>query len=140
MSTEDPDISVESESQIKAMREQQKLQFQAQLPILLQDPTTPEISKNFAKRYSMKLMGIGRDQINILVPPTYEEFEAKDKVMMINNNDPLGAKVDEIDVDHYTFLYYFDTALDTEVKYQAIRNRKDAIIATGQNLKKQPQP
>lgn len=67
MAKEDPDIMVESESQVRAMREQQKLQFQAQLPIILQDPSIPAISKNYARRYSLKLMGMTRDQINVLV-------------------------------------------------------------------------
>lgn len=132
MSKEDPDVVIESEGQVKAMREQQKLQFQAQLPIILQDPNTPQISKNYAKRYAYKLMGLNRDQIAVLVPLTYEELDAQQKVRLINANDPLALEIDEMDVDHYTYLIYFDTALDTPVKYKAIEQRKRAIILAGQ--------
>lgn len=139
MGNEDVDVVIESESQVKAMREQQKLQFQAQLPIILQDPSTTEISKNYAKRYSYKLMWLTRDQIAVLVPYTYEELDAMMKVKLINANDPLALELDELDVDHYTYLIYADTALDTPMKYKFIEQRKRAIIQTGQNLKQQPE-
>ena len=140
MGNEDVDVVIESESQVKAMREQQKLQFQAQLPIILQDPGTPEISKNYAKRYSYKLMGLSRDQIAVLVPYTYEELDAMMKVKLINANDPLALELDNLDVDHYTYLIYADTALDTPMKYKFIDQRKQAIIQTGQNRKPEQQP
>lgn len=130
MSSEDPDVYIESESQLKAMQEQQKLQFQAQLPILLQDPNVKPISKQFAQRKAFKLMGLSRDEINVLVPPSFEEMDAQQKVRLINADDPLGAQIDNIDVDHYTYLVYFDTALDTPTKYKAIEMRKQAIILT----------
>jgi hypothetical protein len=134
MGSQDPDVVIESEGQVKAMREQQKLQFQAQLPIILQDPNTPTISKNYAKRYAFKLMGLSREQIAVLVPLTYEELDAQNKVKLINENNPLALQIDEMNVDHYTYLIYFDTALDTPTKYRAIEQRKRAIIQMGQNL------
>lgn len=61
------------------------------------------------------------------------------KVKLINANDPLALELDELDVDHYTYLIYADTALDTPMKYKFIEQRKRAIIQTGQNLKQQPE-
>ena len=101
----------------------------------MQDPNIPTISKQFAMRYALKLDGLDRETVNILVPPTYEELDAKNKIILINNNDETGAEIDNIDEDHNTYLVMFERALDNETKDLAIERRKQALIMTGQNKK-----
>ena len=55
MGMEDPDIKIESKKRVSAQRESMKISFMAKLPIILQDPTTPKITKAIAMRYALKL-------------------------------------------------------------------------------------
>ena len=87
MAISDPDIIVESKKYIEQMRAKQQVAFAAKLPIILQDPAIPQISKKFALRYSLKLDGIDKEYIKILVPESYEELDANQKVTLLDNNN-----------------------------------------------------
>lgn len=63
------------------MREQMKIQFSAKLPLILQDPNVPKITKSIAFRYSLKLDGHGREMQQILNPYfSPEEVDARRQV------------------------------------------------------------
>ena len=111
-----------------------KVDYMAKLPLILQDQNLPQISKKIALRYAYKLDWMQRDYINVLIPMTVEELNAETKITLINNEDMLWAEVDSFEEDHYTYLVMFERARDNKVKQEAIKRRKDAIVATGQNI------
>lgn len=129
---QDPDIYIDSEANISAKREKDKLSFQAQLPLILSDPSIPQISKTYALRYSLKLNGVPREMIKIM---TFNntEVDARNKVALLNANDMAGAEIDDINEDHLTYLIMFENALDTPAKMEAIRRRREAIILAWQS-------
>lgn len=52
---QDPDITIESEANANSKRAKTQVAFAAKLPLILQDPNVPQVSKNVAMRYSLKL-------------------------------------------------------------------------------------
>lgn len=131
---EDLDIVIESRKYVEQLREKQKISFMAKLPLLLQDPNIPTISKKIALRYSLKLDWMQKDYINVMVPPTTDELSAQQKISLINNEDNDGALIDNMDEDHYTYLILFEKARENSVKQKAIENRKQAIMMSWQNI------
>ena len=131
---ENIDIVVESRKVVEQQRMKMKVDYMAKLPLILQDQNLPQISKKIALRYAYKLDWMQRDYINVLIPMTVEELNAETKITLINNEDMLWAEVDSFEEDHYTYLVMFERARDNKVKQEAIKRRKDAIVATGQNI------
>lgn len=128
MAIQDPNIIIDSESNISAKREKIRIAFQAQLPVLMADPSIPQISKTYALRYSLRLNGIPKDMIKVMTfNPT--EVSARNKLILINNNNEEWAKIDSMDEDHLTYKLIFQSAIDNETKIKAIRKRDEAIIA-----------
>lgn len=60
--------------------------------------------------------------------PTPDELNAREYVKYINENMPQKARVESMSEDHYTYLYVYESARDTDVKPLYIENRKKAII------------
>lgn len=79
-----PTIIVGSTADIEAINEKHKQYMNMQLPIILQDPSTPEVSKNFAKRLTYKLNGLTDNEINVICPLSPDERKAKEYVFMVN--------------------------------------------------------
>ena len=134
--SEDIDFTIESKKKIEQMREKMKLSFDAKLPMILQDPNTSEFTKKEALRFSLKLDGMPREYTTVFIEPTLEEVKAKQKVILINNNDPYWAQIDEIDEDHMVYIKVFESARDVPMKYEAIKRRWEAY-AFQQQKKKQ---
>lgn len=75
----------------------------------------------------MELEDMSDEIITTLAPKTPDEIRAEQKLVLINNNNPLGAKIDSLDEDHYTFIRIFETADHNETKTKALQNRYNAI-------------
>ena len=126
-----PDIIIDSEKQVEAERERLKVNFLSMLPYITNDPSKPVVVKNVALRYALKLQGLNRELINILTYNAAEE-DAKSKIHILNNNDMLGAEIANLQEDHLTYMIIFESALDTDAKFEAIRRRKEAYIISWQ--------
>lgn len=124
----DPDVKVVSKRTAESLRANEKLSFQAKLPLLLQDPTIPEVSKKIAMRKALRLDWFKPDEILTMIPPTYEELDAKKKIEYINAEMEEWYEVDNMDVDHMTYIIMFAKAVDNKYKEEAIRRRKEAYI------------
>lgn len=106
-----------------------KVQFAATLPIILQDPGVPKITKSMAFRYQLKLQGHGREMQQILNPYfSWEEVDARRKVALLDNDDELGARIDNLDADLMTYYVIFQSARDTKAKDLALRRLEEAMI------------
>lgn len=75
--TVDPRVRIVSKLQHAAEREKARVEFASVIPQLLQDPTIPLVSKNFARRHLFRLHNIDQEQIDILVPKTPDEMDAE---------------------------------------------------------------
>lgn len=122
------EFTIESKRKIKALQEGMRANFMAKLPMVLQDPNVPQISKNIAQRYAYKLDGMSREMQYLLVPKTADELSAEEKIKYINEEMEYGAEIDNLDEDHMTYIVLFHTARDVPMKQKAIANRKQAYI------------
>ena len=108
-----------------------KIQFQATLPMILSDPNVPKITKSTAFKYQLKLQGHSREMQQILNPYfSPEEIDARRKVALLDNNDMDGTKIDSLDVELMTYYVIFQSAMETQAKYEALRKLEDAMIQT----------
>lgn len=128
-----PDIVIDSKKKVEAENEKMKANFLAMLPYFTQDPSKPSIIKNTALRYALKLQWFSREMINILTYDPSEE-KAKSMVHLLNANDMQWAMIDDLSEDHLTYLIIFESAIDTQAKEVAIRNRRQAYIMSGQYI------
>lgn len=126
---ESVDFSIESKKKIGQLREQMKAQFAATLPIILQDPSVPKITKSVAFKYQLKLQGHSREMQQILNPYfSQEEIDARRKVALLDNNDMLGAEIDSLDAELMTYYVIFQSAMETAAKQEALRRLEEAMI------------
>lgn len=128
---ESPDIKIESKKVADQKREKMKTDFLTMLPYFIQNPEVPRIVKDQAMRFALKLQWLPREQIKLL---TFNKDEqgAKDKLVLINNDDIDGAKIEDMNEDHLSYLVIFEQAIDNSTKEKAIRARKDALVRSGQ--------
>jgi hypothetical protein len=99
----------------------------------MQNPNLPRFQKDIAMRKMYVLNGLEEDEAIAYTGQGYEELDALQKLELLNLNDPLGAQIDNMDVDHNTYVTIFQRAMETPMKYKAIFARQEAIIKMGQN-------
>lgn len=127
----DPDVTIQNKSRAEQQRKEEWEKFLNYLPMLLSDPATKPISRRFLQRKSLRIQGLTSQEIEIAVPYTPEEMEAKQHLFLLNKNIPVN--VWDLSEDHYTYLTIYAGALDTEAKRAAMDARKEAYIESGQN-------
>lgn len=91
-----------------------------------------QTEKMVIMREWMELEEFDDNTIQCLAPKTPDELNAERKLVLINNEDMIGAKIDDPMEDHYTFIKIFNTADHNKVKTEAIRRRYEAILQSGQ--------
>lgn len=132
LGVEDIDFSIESKKKAGQMREQMKLQFNAKLPMILQDPNVPKITKSIAFQYSLKLDGHSREMQQILNPYfSPEQVDARRKVEYLDNN--IVPEIEDPNVELMTYYVIWQSAMDTPAKTTALKNLEKGMIATMQN-------
>lgn len=121
LGVEDIDFTIESKKKAGQMREQMKLQFAAKLPMILQDPAVPKITKSIAFQYSLKLDGHSRDMQQILNPYfSPEQVDARRKIEYINND--IVPQIENPNVELMTYYVIWQSAMDTKAKDTALKN------------------
>lgn len=132
LGVEDIDFSIESKKKSGQLREQMKLQFNAKLPMILQDPNVPKITKSIAFRYSLKLDGHTREMQQILNPYfSPEEVDARRKIEYLDNN--MIPEIEDPNVQLMTYYVIFQSAMETPAKETMLKNLEKGMIATMQN-------
>lgn len=132
LGVEDIDFSIESKKKSGQMREQMKLQFNAKLPMILQDPNVPKITKSIAFQYSLKLDGHSREMQQILNPYfSPEQVDARRKVEYLDNN--MIPELEDPNVELMTYYVICQSAMDTPAKDTFLKNLEKWMIATMQN-------
>jgi len=135
---EDIDFSIESKKKMGQIREQMKLQFNAKLPMILQDPNVPKITKSIAFRYSLKLDGHNRDMQQILNPYfSPEEIDARRMIEYLDNDVEPTFKNPNVEL--MTYYVILQSAMETKTKTKVLKRLEEAMIATWQNQQMQSQ-
>lgn len=111
-----PYILVGTTDDIEAINNDMKAYMNWLLPMILQDPETPKISKLFAKRITYKLNGMSDNQINILCPLNPDERMAKDYVFMLNQWLLPKSILSNSNIDLFTVYLYLQKAEDSDNK------------------------
>lgn len=106
------------------------LQFDAVLPMILQDPSIPSISKNVARRKSLRLKHIEKEETYMLVPPTIEEIKAQDDITLINMGEM--PALPEPYEDIMTYIIVYQQAIPNKIKRQALEALKQYYLMTNQ--------
>lgn len=135
---EDPEVKVISQAEKQAEDEKGRAYLAPLLMSTMNNPNISSISKTMAMRRLFEMNGMEKEEAEVYAPPSPEELDAKQKLILINNNDPLGAKIDNMQVDHWTYIVIFRSAIDNPVKEMAIQARIEAMIQMGQNLPQAP--
>lgn len=135
---EDIDFSIESKKKMGQLREWMKLQFAAKLPMILQDPNAPKITKSIAFRYSLKLDGHSREMQQILNPYfSPEEIDARRKVKYLDED--MMPELTDPNVELMTYYVICQSAMDTPAKEKFLKNLELWMIQMGQNVQMQSQ-
>ena len=134
----DPRVEIISKTEKLAKDREDKANFMALVPMFLQDPETPKLSKIYMKRKVLKINGHDRDEILEEVPPYYEELMAKQWAELLDN-DVDAPKISNLMEDHQTYLMIYQWCEDTDAKWKAIEARKRALLASMEQAM-QPQP
>lgn len=133
---EDIDFSIESKKKMTQMREQMKIQFSAKLPLILQDPNVPKITKSIAFRYSLKLDGHGREMQQILNPYfSPEEVDARRQVWYLNAW--LTPILNNPNVELMTYYVICQSAIDSPEKEKFLKRLEEWMIEMAQNVQMQ---
>ena len=133
ITNQDPDIFIGSKLEIEQKRYRDRLSFAAIAPMLLQDPSLPLSSRNFTKRYLLKLHNIEQEQISIMIPDTVDEIKAKMENELLSRN----SKEPEISIeeDHLSHIVIHAQAEKTDATTAHITAHRIAYLESGQHAK-----
>ncbi len=130
------DVKIINKSEEEAMKEQEKAGLLVVADLVLQDPSSPSISKTFAKRSIAKANWINKDKISVLFPSSPEEMGARLDLELLNRNMWV-AEIDNLQEDHMTYIVVYGKAMDTDARNEAIQARMEAYVLSWQSAKEQ---
>lgn len=135
LGTADPDVKVTSKTELANERAQKMANLTPLLIATMNNPAKPAIARAMAERKLYELNDVTEDEQFVYVPPSWEELDARDKLPLLNWNDPDGVKIapEEMGADHMTYITVFGQALPTPATKAAIEARKRALIMQGIN-------
>jgi len=128
VSTEDPDVSVESRRIVAKRDSGRKQAFLSRLPDLLSDPTTSRMTKKYALRRAYRFDGFSREEATMLVPPDRDEIFAEELVRTIDRSEvPTGLMEAIVDRDIPGLLAYVARAHETDTKKLVVTLLRKAV-------------
>lgn len=130
------DVKIINTSEEEAMKEQEKAALLVIADLVLQDPSSPIISKTFAKRSIAKANNLNKDKISVLFPASVEEMTAKLDLELLNR-DMEVSEIEDLTEDHMTYIVVYGKAMDTNARNDAIQARMQAMILSGQSKQEQ---
>jgi len=71
---------------------------------------------------------LSRHELDIIYPPSVEEMQAKQDILLLNRNIPV--KIRSMDENHIDYIVIYQMALPTPATVAAIEMRKKAYIAS----------
>lgn len=138
ITSKDPEITIVSRMEKKSQDQVDYTNLMVIAPMYMQDPDTPKITKAFIKRKILSLSWVDRDEIMIMVPPSVEELQAKQRAILLDQDED-APKIQDMNEDHQTYIIVYQWCEDTDAKWKAIQKRKEAIIMAQKQQAMQPQ-
>lgn len=130
----DPDIKVESKRSKMDKWQRRLTVMNAERPLIQQDPSIPQVSKNIYRREKMKLEGHSREFIMATIPLTKDERRAKQYLEIINEwIDVRWLFQKWMDLD--TYWIYLSQAQENDVKEKVLNQLQKRMT----EQEKQPQ-
>jgi len=121
-----PNVTVKSKRKEAENRNKKVATMQAQLPLIMQDPKTSDISKTLYQRELMELQWLDSDFIMAIHPMSPDERHAEAMQDIINMDKvPENLIIPGIDLD--TLWVYINAAVDNDSK-QTVLTRLNALI------------
>lgn len=127
--THAPLVLIRSKMEVEQAREREKIAFGAVAPLILQDPTKPIVSRRFTERYLLRLNGVPKEYIDVMIPPTPDEMDAHMENELLSRNDVVDIEADE---DHLSHIIIHQSGPDTNAKKVHIEAHKRAYMLSGQ--------
>lgn len=124
-----PKIIIRSKMESMAQAERERVAFSAIAPVILQDPTRPMVARHYTERHMLKLHGLTREQINIMIPPTPDEMTAHMENELLGRNEMVKLNINE---DHLSHIAIHIAAPDSNAKKAHIQAHKQAYVQSGQ--------
>lgn len=121
------DITIESRVLSEAKRLNQARSFEAFLGILQGDPNA---NMRYGIKHLAKLKGLKRDEINLLLPPTFEEMRAEDENKKLELNELAEVLPSDDDITH---IEIHNKLSETPAKYAHIEAHKRAMMLKKMN-------
>ncbi len=127
----DPHIEINNKWEQELKRKEESQQYLNMMRSRLQQPDLLPVSRRFIQRKWMRLQWMTAQEIEIAIPYTPAEMEAKQQVLLLNRNIPV--EVGDMSEDHYTYIVIYESALDTPAKFTSIEARKQAYVLSWQS-------
>lgn len=124
-----PKIIIKSRLESMAQMAQDRVGFDAVAPLILQDPTMPQVSRKYTQRHMLKLHGLSREQISVIAPMTPDEMDAHNENLLLARNETVKIEVGE---DHLSHIVIHMTGPNSNAKRAHILAHKMAYIQSGQ--------
>jgi len=126
---EDPSIRIVSKLTREQERDKERTGFLQVAPLILQDPSTPVVARNFIKRHILRLNGIDHEKIRIMVPPSIDEMIGEKNNELLSRNMKVPIRMEE---DHLSMIIIALEAEDTPAKWGYIAKHEEAYTLSGQ--------
>ena len=123
-STSDPDVKIES----KIISDERRLQNLQMFRAFIKDVLAvagQEANLRFALKRLGKLSGMTKDEIDRVLPPTYDEMQSEEENEKLSNNEIVEVNPMDDDMIH---MENHNKAADTAGKYAHIKAHKKAMM------------
>lgn len=121
----DIDVHIIHKSDLDAQKNEQRLYFMSTAQLILQDPNKPQFVKDMVMRKALQIFGNTKEEAYEFVPPTREEMQAQDDVLLINNW--ILPEIPEPTDDLMTYLIIYQRAIPNRTKDAAIEAIKELL-------------
>ena len=134
----DPDVKIISKREIKDKNRETFAAMQANLPLVLQNPAIPMISKNIYTRQLQEMSGMKKDMVMLYTPLSPDEVRALGYLDMINNKI-MPQSLFRPWMDLLTYWLYFLQAEDNEIKDKVLWSLEKAMAEEWISSPKMPE-
>jgi hypothetical protein len=123
----DPDVRIESRTLQEAQKMRKFNQYQALLPLLLQDP---EADKRSSIKHGLYLASMSKDDIDKVLPPTSDELIAREQNLLLSKNKPAEFLTND---NHLVHLRVHRESAETKAKQVHMKLHLDALMKVQEN-------
>ena len=123
-----PHIILSTKADLQSKNEKEQIFWDKYLGMMLNNPTTPDVSKRIAQRMCFRCNWKTPNEINVLVPMENDETVAINFVEMINLNQVPKSMFSYPQEYLRTFWVYFQKAENTKAKDVVLQALRSAMV------------